>query len=131
MTYKHRVHTAEFKLLAVRRMIRGCNVKALAEELGVRRQLLYKWKAAFEAGGPDNLLPKRRGRRGKGAEPPPGQPVSEVAQLRARIAELERLAGRQAMELDFFAEALRVVGAPSPRNERPGATASTPSSGRG
>jgi transposase len=35
------------------------------------------------------------------------RPPDELAKAKARIAELERLAGRQQADLDFFREALR------------------------
>ena len=130
MSKKQPVYTPEFKLAAVRRMVEGCNIVALAEELGVPRRSLYNWKAAHEAGGPEGLKPHRRGPKPKGASPPPGG-GSEVEALRARVEELERLAGRQAMELDFFEAALREVGAPSRRKDGLGGTASMPSSGSG
>lgn len=132
MIIKRRFHSPEFKLAAIRRIVPGCSVGALAEELGVERGLLYKWKARFEEEGPDGFVNKRRGRRPRGSAPPaPPDEPSETDVLSARIAELERLVGRQAMELDFFDAALREVGAPGLRNEGPGGTASTPSSGSG
>jgi transposase-like protein len=41
-----RVFTREVKLAAVRRMLSGENVSALARELQLRRKLLYDWRAA-------------------------------------------------------------------------------------
>jgi transposase len=133
MSKKYRVFTAEFKLAAIERMEAGGNTLALARELGIQRQLLYKWKAAFDAGGAEGLIRKRPGPKPKGTEPPPRErpAVSEAERLRARVLELERLAGRQAMELDFFEAALREVGVASRRKKRLGGTASTPSSGSG
>lgn len=110
-----RVFGREFKEAAVRRMLAGANVSALARELGVRRKLLYEWRAALSGG-------RARGR-------PPEPPSGALTQARRRIAELERTVGRQQMELDFFRRALRRVEA-SGRPGGAGATASTPSSRR-
>lgn len=133
MAKKYRAFTAEFKLAAVRRMeAEGGSVLALARDLGIRRQLLYRWQAVYAAEGPGGLIGKRRGPKPKGAEPPPKAPAAGAAErLRARVRALERLVGRQAMELDFFAAALREVGEPSLRKDGLGGTASTPSSESG
>lgn len=74
--------TAEFKLIALRRMREeGITPTALAIELGVRRNQLYKWAKAF-----DEQLP------GKGFKNP-GRPVApeetEVEQLRRKLAAAE------------------------------------------
>jgi transposase-like protein len=55
-----RVFSPEVKLAAVQRLVAGEKVKALAEERGVSRQLLYKWWNQYERGGPAALrLPGR------------------------------------------------------------------------
>src|SRR5690349_8302390 len=41
----------EYKVAAVRRMLAGENVSALARELGVRRKYLYQWRERFRLGG--------------------------------------------------------------------------------
>ena len=46
-----RVFSSEFKQRMVRRLERGERVAALAEEAGVRPQLLYYWRAAYRAMG--------------------------------------------------------------------------------
>jgi transposase-like protein len=74
------------------------NVSALARELGIRRKFLYQWRAQA-----------RQAERIATAPAPAFDP--ETQQLRQRIAELERLAGCQAAELDFFKGALRRVEA--------------------
>jgi hypothetical protein len=52
---------------------------------------------------------------------------------RRRIAELERKVGQQALEADFFRQALRLFETSRRPSDRPGGTASTVSSrpGRG
>ena len=64
---ENRVFSPGVKLAAVQRMVAGEKVKALAEELEVSRQLLYKWWTQYERGGPAALRlrggPGRRRRR--------------------------------------------------------------------
>lgn len=119
------VYTKAFKLSAVARMGDAGNVSALAEELGVHRNQLYRWRKALGRGGPDGLRTRGRPRRGVAKVEREG-----LAAARQRIAELERRLGQQALELDFFRRALRQVEALRQPSDRPGATASTPSSRR-
>src|ERR1700731_2504378 len=100
-----RVFSREFKLSAVRRMLAGENVSALARELAVLRKDLYVWRDRFRAGGPGPAAPSRPPDR-----PPDAAGAAELAAARRRIAELEAKIGRQALELDFFQRALRQVG---------------------
>jgi transposase len=137
-----RVFSREFKEAAVRRILAGEKVKALAGELGLWPKLLYAWRESFERGGVEALLPpgrplhsvaralpprrsKRFRRRGK-----PSPPEDPTAEAQARIAELERKVGQQALELDFFAQALRHVKASHRPSDGSGAGASSPSSRR-
>ena len=67
---------------------------AVAEELKIRRKLLYEWRSAYRRLGEAGLN-RKRGRKPGGA----------------RVAELERKIGKQQMDLDFFREALRLIDA--------------------
>jgi transposase len=60
MPKKARVFSREMKLAAIRRMMAGESVSALARELKLRRHLLYLWRDNFLAGGPSAL--RTRGR---------------------------------------------------------------------
>lgn len=136
--------TQEFKLSAVERMLGGENVSALARELGVARKFLYLWRDRYRAAGPGALVPKRPGPKPKSqaaASPPPREaaPVAVGTQAvsadalrsaRARITELERKVGRQALELDFFRRALRHFEETRQADDEPGVPASTRSSDR-
>lgn len=116
---KWRRHSREFKQEAVRRMT-GCdNIHALARELGVERKLLYTWKYQFE------------GRPEKNHANYLGQPPVETteARLRRENQELQRVLGKKAAELDFFAAALRRVKRERAKSEPSGETRSTPRSG--
>jgi transposase-like protein len=120
------------KLAALRRMVAGENVSALARELKLRRKLLYAWRDSFRAGGAEAL--RTRGRPGKlalvalaEASPVTAPAMDELAQAKRRVAELERKIGQQQVELDFFRQALRQVRGKRRPSDGPGATASTPS----
>ena len=111
---KQAEYAMELKLTAVRRVRAGESVRAVAEELGIRRKRLYVWKDRYAELGEAGLRRQRGGRPRK--EPPEagGESETEVdrGQLqtaRKRIAELERKVGQQELELDFFGEALRRI----------------------
>jgi transposase-like protein len=135
-----RIFSREFKLSAVRRMLVGENVSALARELLVLRKDLYLWRDRFRAGGPEALRSPGRPRKVPltdpvaPSQPPPDRPpdaaAAELASARRRISELEAKIGRQALELDFFQRALRQVGEVRRGKDKPGAMPSTPSSKR-
>jgi transposase len=104
---KARKFSTEFKLEAVRRMAEATSIVCLAEELGIRRKLLYQWRDRLQAEGSAGLE-RRVGR-------PPGsrlqkisRPVASATEL--RIAELERLLGRKQLEVDFLKRAFEHVG---------------------
>jgi len=140
-----RVFSREFKLSALSRMESGENVSALSRELNVRRKLLYEWRDAFRAGGPEALRGQGRPRKGsvvvgakssvspgwRKAGPGGGDsiaPEDELAVARQRIAELERKVGRQALEADFFRQALQLFETSRRPSDRSGGTASMASS---
>ena len=125
MALKLRSYTREFKLTALLRWKAGEHVEAVARDVGVRADQLYRWRRKLEVGGPEAL-------RGAGGVPrawgpaalPPGSPEQR------RIAELERQLGRQAVELDFLEGALQRIEASRRPSDGLGATASTPRSRR-
>jgi transposase len=110
---KARSFSIEFKQEAVRRMAQATTIVGLANELGVRRKLLYQWRDQFVGEGRLGLE-RRKGR-------PPGSrsqslspPEPSAAEL--RIAELEQLLGRKQLEVDFLKRAFEQVrGAASSR----------------
>ena len=128
---KKRVWSRALKISAVKRMLAGVNTTALAEELGVRRTILYRWRDSYRKDGV-KAFPGRPGPRPKSSmdiEEVRQEAASSLAAAEKRIAELERKIGQQQVELDFFQRALRQVGA-SRAVSMPGAKASTPSSRR-
>lgn len=76
---KRKIHTEEFKRSAVERLLKkDTPAIALALELGIRRNQLYKWAKALNARGPDS------GFSGPGRLP--ADQESEVVRLRRQLA---------------------------------------------
>ncbi|MDA1236077.1 MAG: helix-turn-helix domain-containing protein [Acidobacteria bacterium] len=103
---KNRQFSREFKLGAVERMRAGESPSALQRELGVKRKSLYEWKKRVEDGGPQNL---RDG--GRPGPIPGGVVVDRNKSDERRIAELERLVGKQQALIHFFENAFEQVEA--------------------
>ena len=105
-----------FKLKAIKRAEGGEGVLPVARKLGISRKLLHDWIKAWKAHGPEGLNrkpgPKPGPRRLKPVQAADSQ-RSALAQATARIAELERLVGRQQMDIDFFQKALRALERPA------------------
>ena len=125
-----------FKVAALERMAAGENVSALSHELGVRRKLLYQWRDTVRRGGLEALRGVGRPRAGErlaAAMAPPSVAVpDELTRARAQIAALERKIGQQALELDFFGQALQLIEQAGRRpSGPPDAPAPTAASRRG
>ena len=105
-----------FNLKAIKRVERSEGVLPVARDLGVTRKALHDWVRAYKAMGPEGLNRKRGPKPGRrrlkpvADLPSGGLPGGQAASHR-RIAELERVIGRQQVELDFFRQALRALGA--------------------
>ena len=97
-----------FKLKAIKRVERGEGILPVARDLGVTRKALHDWVRAFKAFGPEGLNRKRGPKPGRRRLKPVSDNVPGEAS-RQRIAELERVIGRQQLELDFFRQALRAL----------------------
>jgi transposase len=112
----------ELKLAAVRRVLAGESVSAVAQELGIRRKRLYVWKDRYAELGEAGLVRRRGGRPRKQAATVNGSEAiagrGELLAARKRIAELERKVGQQELELDFFGEALRRIKVGGKRSAR-------------
>lgn len=123
MSQRWRKYSPEFRARALE-LLKSCsNVSELARELGIRRKWLYKWrnqaraKAARTDGDAKSRAPVEAVR----------EPEKEA--LRQRVAELERLVGRQTAEIDFFRSALRRVEERRQTKGETGGEASTRKSG--
>ena len=87
-----RVFSTEFKEGVVLRLEAGERIAAVADELKIKRKLLYEWRAAYRAMGVAGLNRKRGPKKGhlaarasSDAAPAPDAP-SELARAKARIA---------------------------------------------
>lgn len=104
-----------YKVKAIKRIERGEGVLPVARELGISRKLLHDWIKAWKAHGPEGLNRKpgpKPGPRRLKPVPTYDDKRSALTLAKARIVELERLVGRQQMDIDFFRKALRALGRP-------------------
>jgi transposase-like protein len=95
---KHRIHSIEFKRQVAQEFLAGETLHGLAKRHAISRNLIRIWVQRYEAGGFDE----------------DAAAADLVEQYEARIAALERLVGKQALELEFLKGALR--HAPRPRS---------------
>src|ERR1700719_1130599 len=117
---RFRTFPTAFKMAAIKRLEAGEAVLPLARELGVSRKLLHDWRKAWGLHGPTGLNRKRGPKPGPRKLRPLAEPAAkgssgELAQARVKIAELERKIGQQALDIDFFHKALRVLDAADPQ----------------
>ena len=128
---KNRRFLTAYKLKAIKRAEGGEGVLPVARELGISRKILHDWIKAWKAHGPEGLNRKpgpKPGPRKLKPVPTYDDKRSALALAKARIVELERLVGRQQMDIDFFRKALRALGRPvvqgknvsaSPKSSKP------------
>ena len=95
---RHRSHSVEFKRRVAQEFIAGETLHALAKRHDVSRTLIRVWVKKLEAGALDD----------------DAEAADLLQTYEARIAALERLAGKQALEIEFLKGALR--SAPRPRS---------------
>jgi transposase len=112
----------EFKIAAVRRVMEGERIGAVARDLGIGYRVLWGWRKRVVEKGEEYLHELGRPKQGQRARP--GEPPDGGSQQR-RMAELERLAGRQQMEIRFLAKALRQVEERRQQKKNAGGVASS------
>lgn len=95
---KHRSHSIEFKRQVAREFIAGETLHGLAKRHDVSRNLIRIWVQKYEAGAFDE----------------DATAADMIQEYEARIAALERLVGKQALELEFLKGAVK--SAARPRN---------------
>ncbi|MEQ8367800.1 MAG: transposase [Roseicyclus sp.] len=95
---KHRSHSVEFKRQVVQEFLAGETLHGLAKRHDVSRNLIRIWVQKYEEGAFDD----------------DAQTVDLLQEYEARIAALERLVGKQALELEFLKGALK--NAPPPKS---------------
>ena len=91
---KHRTHSIEFKRQVAQEFLAGETLHGLAKRHDVCRNLIRVWVQKYEAG---DLAA-----------------ADLLQQYEARIAALERLVGKQALELEFLKGAVK--SAPRPKS---------------
>jgi transposase-like protein len=99
--------------MAVARMSSCDNISALAQELGITRDLLYRWRGRLEA------TPSVETPSGPTADDP------RHAKLREENELLKRALLEKGLEVDFFKSALQKIAARRQPNKDSGARAST------
>ena len=94
---RHRSHSIEFKRQVAQEFVAGETLHGLAKRHDISRNLVRLWVARFEAGAYDD----------------DARAADLIQEYEARIAALERMVGRQALEIEFLKGALK--NAPRPR----------------
>ena len=95
---KHRTYSIEFKRQVAQEFLAGETLHGLAKRHDVYRNLIRIWVQKYEAGEFEE----------------DAAAADLLQQYEARIAALERLVGKQALELEFLKGAVK--SAPRPRN---------------
>jgi hypothetical protein len=109
---KYTRYAKEMRAMAKERLKSCANVTELSKELGIDREVLYKWRARMEE---REAVRRRQESRERG---PQGE-----------VEELKRLLAEKTLEVDFFKGALQKIAARRQNNTRSGEKASTPKSG--
>jgi transposase-like protein len=91
---KRKRYSRKFQRMAVERLRTCDDVNELAQELGVTRRCLYKWRVKRETIEP-----------GEDAS----RPSTHASSYRKQIHQLKRTLAENAMEVDFFKGALQKV----------------------
>jgi transposase len=88
---KHRSHSIEFKRQVAQEYLAGDTLHGLAKRHDISRNLIRVWVARYEAGAFDE----------------DARAADLLQEYEAKIAALERLVGRQALEIEFLKGASR------------------------
>lgn len=94
---KHRSHSVAFKRQVAEEFVAGETLHALSRRHDISRQLIRIWVGKFEAGALDDDV----------------QAADLLQEYEAKIAALERMVGRQALEIELLKGALK--HAPRPK----------------
>ena len=82
----HRTHSIEFKRQVAQEFLAGETLHGLSKRHDICRNLIRVWVQKYEAGALDEYV----------------ETADLLQQYEARIAALERLVGKQALELEFL-----------------------------
>jgi transposase len=95
---KHRSHSVAFKRQVAQEFVAGETLHSLAKRHDISRNLIRVWVQKYEAGEFDD----------------DAEATDLLQAYEAKVAALERLVGRQALEIEFLKGALRA--GPRPRS---------------
>jgi len=95
---QHRSHSTEFKRQVAQEYLAGETLHALAKRHDLSRNLIRIWVAKYESGAFEDDV----------------RAADLLQEYEAKIAALERMVGRQALEIEFLKGASR--SAPRPRS---------------
>jgi transposase-like protein len=95
---RHRSHSVAFKRQVAEEFLAGETLHALSKRHDISRQLIRVWVGKFEVGALDDDV----------------QAADLIQEYEAKIAALERMVGRQALEIELLKGALK--HAPRPRS---------------
>jgi len=93
---RHRSHSIEFKRQVAQEFIAGETLHGLAKRHDISRNLIRVWVQRYEAGAFDE----------------DAAAADQIQAYEARIAALERLVGKQALELEFLKGAAKSAARP-------------------
>lgn len=110
-------YSMRFRQRVVKRTQLENNISQLSRELGLDRSTMYIWKRKLEGRAYGNVRTGKVEVRDR-----------QIQELQGKIAGLEGVIGRQALELDFFEGALRRIRETGPQSGGGGGTKSTPRS---
>jgi transposase-like protein len=110
-------YSMRFRQRVVERMQLESNISQLSRELGLDRSMMYIWKRKLEGRAYGSVRSGRVDVRDR-----------QIQELQEKIAGLEGVIGRQALELDFFEGALRRMRETELPSNAAGEIASTPKS---
>ncbi len=107
---KRKRYSRKFQRMAVERLRTCEDVRELAQELGVTRRCLYKWRVKLETVEPEEDA---------------SRPSTHTSSYRKQIHQLKRMLAEKAMEADFFKGALQKVEARRQKKGKTGEMACT------
>src|SRR4051794_40111994 len=88
---KHRSHSAAFKRQVAQEFVAGETLHGLSKRHDISRQLIRIWVGKYEAGALDDDV----------------QAADLLQEYEANVSALERMVGRQALEIEFLKGALK------------------------
>jgi hypothetical protein len=107
-------YSMRFRQCVVERMVLENNISQLSRELGLDGSMMYNWKRKLEKQAYGNVRSGKVNVRDH-----------QIQELQDKIAGLEGVIGRQALELDFFESALRRTRGTASRSGDNGESTST------